>query len=330
MKEVVVKLLKYVKFGILLCVCCAIPHTRGPIIEHDANQDIGWSGEDTLNVWGRGVYAFHPLEEEITFDVPMVRNDRVEFFVQYYQNEAYQSYATYLKRSVKYIEPMRDIFKKHDLPQDLVYLALIESGYNPFAYSRAHAMGPWQFLAGTARIYGLSRNKWVDERRDPVKSTEAAARYLKDLYEIFEDWYLVLAAYNTGQSRVLTAMKEAQSRDYWALDLPTQTEDYVPRFLAATIIAKNPEQYGFDIAYEEPFEHEVMLVPGKTDLKTTAACLGCEVDLLRRLNPELKHLVTPPNASSYPLRIPRGSKEIFDLCCEKLGEPNRGVCRPQG
>jgi membrane-bound lytic murein transglycosylase D len=331
MKEVVVSVLKYVKFGLLLCVCCAIPHGPKPSIENDLQkQYLEWVEEGSMNIWNRVIYSSDPGNGEITFDVPIVMNSRVDFFLKYYQNEARQSYSTYLRRSAKYIEPMCDIFEKHDLPQDLVYLALIESGYNPFAYSRAHAMGPWQFLTGTARIYGLRRDSWVDERRDPMKSTEAAAKYLKDLYEIFEDWYLVLAAYNTGQYRVLKAMREAQSHDYWALDLPSQTEDYVPRFLAATIIAKNPTRYGFDIEYEDPFEHDVMLVPAKTDLKTTAACLGCEVDLLRRLNPELKHLITPPNASSYPLRIPRGSKEIFDLCCEKLAEPSKGTCRPQG
>ena len=324
------KLLKYVKFGLLLCVCCAIPHARRPAIENDVQRhSLGWGNEDSLGVWVQGIDFSDQKDREITFDIPVVRNNRVDFFLKYYQREARQSYSTYLKRSARYIEPMRDIFKSHGLPQDLVYLALIESGYNPFAYSRAHAMGPWQFLAGTARIYGLTRNTWVDERRDPIKSTEAAARYLKDLYKIFEDWYLVLAAYNTGQYRVLKAMREARSHDYWALDLPSQTEDYVPRFLAATIIAKNPIQYGFDVEYEEPIDQEVILVPGKTDLRSAAACLGCEVDLLRTLNPELRRLVTPPEESSYPLRIPKGSKETFDLCCEKFAEQSEIPCKPQ-
>ena len=324
------KLLKFVKFGLLLCVCCAVPHTRRPFIESDPKPYVGWIGEDTLNVWDWGIHASHPVEQEITFDVPMVKNDRVEFFLNYYQNEARQSFSTYLGRSAKYIEPMREVFKKHGLPQDLVYVALIESGYNPFAYSRAHAMGPWQFLAGTARIYGLRRDPWIDERRDPMKSTEAAARYLKDLHEIFKDWYLVLAAYNTGQYRVLKAMREIQSQDYWALDLPSQTEDYVPRFLAATMMAKNPTKYGFHVDYEGPLDHEVIWVPGKTDLESAAACLGCEVDLLRELNPELRRLATPPHESSYPLRIPKGSKEIFDICCERFTGESEGACGPQG
>ena len=325
------KLLKYLRFGLLLCVCCAIPHTHTSTLETDIEKRYsGWIEVDPLAVWGHGIDSSSPEREESTFDIPVVMNSRVENFLKYYQTEAVLSYSTYLRRSSRYIELMREIFEKQGLPRDLVYVALIESGFNPFAYSRAHAMGFWQFLAGTARIYGLRRNTWVDERRDPIKSTEAAARYLKNLYEIFEDWYLVLAAYNTGEYRVLKAMREAQSHDYWALNLPPQTEDYVPKFLAATIIAKDPTKYGFDIDYDEPIDHEVIMVSGKTDLKTTAACLGCEVDLLRKLNPELKHLVTPPDESSYPLRIPKGTKEIFDLCCEKLAEQNEVVCRPQG
>ena len=331
MKEVVLKLLKYVILGLLVCGCCTIPHSWKPSLNVDVHdQDFGWVEGDTIDVWDVGIDSRGSQEREVTYDIPMVINSRVEYFLTYYQKEARQSFSTYLKRSAKYIDPMRDILKNEGLPQDLVYLALIESGYNPFAYSRAHAMGPWQFLAGTGRMYGLRRDTWVDERRDPMKSTEAAASYLQNLYEIFDDWYLVLAAYNSGQYRVLKAMREAQSHDYWVLDLPSQTEDYVPRFLAATIIAKNPTDYGFHIEYEDPLDHEVIFVPGKTDLKNAAACLGCEVDLLRELNPELKRLVTPPYDSEYPLRIPRGSKEIFDLCCEKLAGQNGAACRPQG
>jgi membrane-bound lytic murein transglycosylase D len=212
---------------------------------------------------------------------------------------------------------MRKILQKHGLPQDLVYLALVESGFDPLAHSPAQALGMWQFLDGTASIYGLMRNTWVDERRDPLKSTEAAAKYLKDLYGIFHDWFLVLAAYNTGQYRVLKAIFEADSRDYWVLNLPSQTEDFVPRFLAATIIAKNPGLYGFHVRFEKPIDHDVVMVDNQADLQTIAACMDCDVALLQELNPELVYSLTPPHEQVYPLRIPKGTKETFSLCLEK-------------
>lgn len=325
------KFLKYMIVGLVLSAGCFVPRPQKPSAKFALQElSLGWVGEDTADVCQIGFGSSSAPDGEITFDIPIVINGRVEFFLDYFQNEARQSFSTYLRRSSKYIDPMRNILERHGLPKDLVYLVLIESGFNPFAYSRAHAMGPWQFLAGTARIYGLRRNAWVDERRDPIKSTEAAARYLKDLYQIFNDWYLVLAAYNAGQYRVLRAINEVQNRSYWALDLPSQTEEFVPRFVAAAIIAKNPVRYGFDIEYERPVDHELVLVGGRTDLKIAAACMGCEVGLLRELNPELRRLVTPPDEPAYPLRIPRGAKERFSLCSENLVEQDGLSCRPQG
>ena len=330
-KEVIVKSLEYIVVGLFMGGLCLIPRAHKPAAPScSLEHSCGKTEEDTVALRQFDRDPFKRVASEDTFDIPVVINKRVEQFLDYYQYEAQQSLSTYLKRSTKYIDQMRVILVKHGLPKDLVYLALIESGFNPFAYSRAHAMGPWQFLAGTARIYGLRRNTWIDERRDPIKSTEAAAKYMKDLYEVFDDWYLVLAAYNSGQYRVLKAMREARSGDYWDLDLPAQTEDFVPRFLAAAIIAKNPEKYGFNLEYEEPVDHEVVLVAGQTDLKIAAACMGFDVELLRELNPELRRSFTPPNEKAYPLRIPRGTKERFSLCSEEVAEKDQSEFQPQG
>ena len=333
--------LKYTVVALLLSVCCTIPHTLTRLTEPvsteslsphsvETEEHFAWKGEESARLSNVGDGRSALQEEDVTCGVPIVINKRVEFFLDYFQNEARQSFSRYLERSTRYAGPMRDILKTHGLPGDLVYLALIESGFYPFAYSRARAMGPWQFMAATAKVYGLKRTHWIDERRDPVKSTEAAARYLKDLYAIFNDWYLVLAAYNAGQQRVSKAISESESRDFWGLDLPSQTEEYVPRFVAAVILAENPERYGFDVEYEDAVDHEVVFVAEKTDLKTAAACMGCEVELLRELNPELRHLVTPPDEPGYPLRIPKGARECFHLCWEETVGGSGCRCRPQG
>ena len=331
MKEVVVKYLKYIVVGFVICVCCLIPRVEmSSPLSSSQEKILHVAHTDTAATWQFDIDVSKPVDIESTFDIPVVINERVEQCIDYYRNEAKRSFSSYLKRSTKYTGHMREILEKHDVPKDLVYLALIESGYNPFAYSRAHAMGPWQFLAGTARIYGLRRNIWIDERRDPIKSTEAAAKYLKDLHDIFEDWYLVLAAYNTGQYRVLKAIQEARSHDYWVLDLPSQTEDFVPRFLAAAIIAKNPEAYGFNVDYEEPLDHEIVLVEEPTDLMTAATCMGYDFEVLRELNPELRRAVTPPGEKAYPLRIPKGAKKRFSLCNEEIAEKSQLDFQPQG
>jgi membrane-bound lytic murein transglycosylase D len=190
-------------------------------------------------------------------------------------------------------------------------MALIESGFNPNAYSWAHAAGPWQFISSTGRLYGLDRDWWVDERRDPVKSTRAAARHLVDLYEEFHSWPLVLAAYNCGARRVKRAMQSAKTSDFWKLKLPRQTRNYVPLFMAATVIAKSPEAYGFSIEYESPLEYDQVDITDCTDLRVAARCCGSTSDEIKNLNPELRRWCTPPNSSAYRLKIPKGTKARF-------------------
>ncbi len=248
----------------------------------------------------------------IKHDFPIVINDRVKEKIVFFQTEAKKPLTRWLARSHRYLPMIKKIFKEEGLPTDLAYLPLIESGFNPNAYSWAHAVGIWQFIKSTARLHGLKVNWWVDERRDPEKSTRAAARYLKKLYKIFGDWHLALAAYNCGEGRVLRAMRRQHKNNYWELDLPTQTENYVPLFIAALLIAKEPEKYGFDPPPpEKPLEYDVVYVDEVVDLKLAAKCAGTTYDTLRMLNPELIRGCTPPRVKRYPLKVPKGRGEQF-------------------
>jgi membrane-bound lytic murein transglycosylase D len=272
--------------------------------------------EESTDDFTLEVLPTHRPKQEQEFDIPIVINERVEHFIQYFQTTARNRFANWLARSEKYIPFMRNHLKENGLPEDLVYMALIESGFNPYAYSRSKASGPWQFIYFTGKRYGLRSNWWIDERRDPEKSTIAAAKYLKDLYDMFECWYLAAAGYNAGEGKIAKAMKRYQTEDFWELTkyryLKQETKDYVPQMIAAALIAKDPEKYGFvGIEYQEPLRYEKVKVPEVTDLRLIAQ--ACEVTLeeIRDLNPELSRWCTPPNFLDYEIKIPFGSKELF-------------------
>lgn len=254
--------------------------------------------------------------QQPTFDIPIVMNEKVEQFLQLFQTTAKANFSIWLSRSERYVPFMKDLLKENGLPEDLVYLALIESGFNPHAYSKSKASGPWQFISPTGKRYGLKVNGWVDERRDPEKSTMAAAKYLKDLYDIFECWYLAAAGYNAGENKILNAMKRYKTEDFWELAryryLKQETRNYVPQMIAATLIAKDPEKYGFvGIEYQEPLRYERVIVPGVTDLRDIARACEITVEELKGLNPELSRWCTPPDSAEYEIKIPFGKKELF-------------------
>ncbi len=262
-------------------------------------------------------------QKELDFDIPIVINEQVEHFIQYFQTTAKSRFSSWLARSEKYIPFMRSVLKENGLPEDLVYLALIESGFNPYAYSRSKASGPWQFIYLTGKRYGLRSNWWIDERRDPEKSTIAAAKYLKDLYDMFECWYLAAAGYNAGEKKIVSAMQRYQTEDFWELTkysyLKQETKDYVPQMIAAALIAKDPEKYGFvGIEYEEPLRYEKVKVPEVTDLRLIALACETTVDEIRELNPELSRWCTPPDFPDYEIKIPSGKKELFSKNFESL------------
>jgi len=250
------------------------------------------------------------------FDIPIVINARVEQFIECFQTTVRERFVIWLARSQKYIPLMKNLFKEHGLPEDLVYIAFIESGFDPYAYSRSRASGPWQFIYWTGKKYGLEVNWWVDERRDPEKSTLAAAKYLKDLYERFECWYLAAAGYNAGEYKIIKAMRRFRTEDFWKLAeyryLKRETKNYVPQMIAAALIAKDPERYGFtDVEYEKPLRYEKVRVPGLTGLSLVAKACETSVEEIKNLNPELQRGVTPPNEDAYEIKIPLGKKDLF-------------------
>jgi membrane-bound lytic murein transglycosylase D len=235
-----------------------------------------------------------------------------------------KSFQKRLYRSGKYVRTMTDIFEEENLPQELIFLPLIESQFNPYAYSRTRASGPWQFMPATARKLQLKINWWVDERRDPIKSTKAAARYLKYLYKRFGSWPLALAAYNGGEGRIKRAVRKTGSNDFWKIRttgyIARETKDYVPSYIAASAIAMNPEDFGFGtINYQKPLMFDEVVIHYPMDLALVAKFSGVEVDDIRNLNPELRRLCTPPNVTDYTLRIPKGRKSTFLAKLDKTG-----------
>jgi membrane-bound lytic murein transglycosylase D len=258
-----------------------------------------------------------PLSEEVwslettVYDVPIEWNERVENAIIYFQTVGRDVFETYLRRSGKYVDLMQSILKEKGLPLDLVWLCLVESGFNPKAYSWARAMGPWQFIASTGRKYGLKRNWWYDQRRDFVKSTYAACDYLSFLYNKFGSWSLALAAYNSGEGRVERSIRKNHNDNFWDLKLPRETKKYVPLYMAATIITKNPGRYGFNVEYEDPIQFDILEIGQPMDLKKVALVVGTSLKTMKELNPELLRGVTPPNYPGYKLRIPVGTKGLL-------------------
>ncbi|MFC1608396.1 LysM peptidoglycan-binding domain-containing protein, partial [Candidatus Latescibacterota bacterium] len=246
-------------------------------------------------------------------------NERVKKAIYFFQTNRRKEMTVWLARSGRYIPLLKSILDEEGMPHDLVYLSMIESGFNPKAYSRARCVGLWQFLYSTGRLYGLKYDEWKDERSDPVKSTRAAARHLNDLYNIYNDWNLAMAAYNCGPSRVTRQFNRNPDVDYWDMTLPRETKSYVPFFMAALIISKEPELFGFEnIKYEEPYEFDTAEVHPYTSLAKAAKCAGISLDELKKLNPELRKTRTPSGKNKYPLKVPKGSLEKFKTEYAKL------------
>lgn len=270
-----------------------------------------------------------PNEELPESDIPLELNGKVDYFIRYFQTSGRNSFARWLSRSERYIPMMREILRKEKLPEDLVYLAMIESGFTPHAVSVANAVGPWQFISGTGKRYALRIDPWIDERRDPIKSTIAAALYLKELYSLFNnDWYLAAAGYNAGENKILRAINRYNTRDFWEISkgsyLKRETKEYVPKLLAAAIIAKEPAKFGFaDIAYLPPIEFDTVSIPSRTDLEVVARSVATSYETIRDLNPELRRWCTPPDYPGYQLKIPKGSKELFLAEYAKIPEDQR-------
>lgn len=249
--------------------------------------------------------------KDIVYDVPVVWNERVQRAVHYYLSSRKTTINNWISRSAFYLPFMQKMFADSGLPSDLAFLPLIESGFNPKAYSRAHASGIWQFISSTGKIYGLRNNYWLDERRDPIKSTVAAIRYLKKLYRDFGDWHLALAAYNCGEGGLRRAMVKCSTTDYWSLTLPSETMNYVPLYLAALTIAKNPDCFGYAKSVIDTFSFDTVSVNECLDMKEIAEGIGVPLDTIIKINPHILHWCTPPDLSDVSLYLPRGYKENF-------------------
>ena len=255
------------------------------------------------------------VEPEIVFDFPVTINKQVEFYLDTFQHRQKKYFKKWLARSGRYLPSIQRELGRAGLPKDLAYLAMIESGFNPSAYSRARAVGLWQFIRGTGRNYGLRIDRWVDERRDPDKATRAAIAYLGALYEEFGDWYLAVASYNAGEGKIRKGIKRYKTRNFWELArhrfLRLETKRYVPKLIAAILIAKEPEKYGFtDIQYHEPIEYDLVTVPGGTDLRAIAAAAKSTTRIISELNNELRRHRIPPGDNSYQVKIPKGSRNL--------------------
>ena len=253
-------------------------------------------------------------------DIPIDANAEVAASIHFFQTKGLETYRVWTQRSGRYRELIEPILREHDLPLDLFYLAMIESGFKPHAYSRARAMGMWQFIRQTGIREGLRVDRVVDERKNPLKATRAAARHLKSLHEQFGDWRLALAAYNAGQGRVRRAVDKAGSRDFWKLELPRETRRYVPLLMAATIIAKDPDLFGIGpVKLESPLAYDAVELPAyvdkepfSVDLEAAAGMIGVAVKELKQLNMELRLGFTPPNRrGKYELLVPPGKGRNF-------------------
>lgn len=267
---------------------------------------------------GDGSTAAVQENSEPSYDFPVVRNSQVEELLDYYTTGSGQrSFQLWLERSGRYLPLMQQIFAEAGLPQDLAMLALVESGFTSNAHSWANAVGYWQFIESTGRMYGLENDWWRDERRDVEKATRAAAQYLSDLHRIFDgDWCLAVAAYNAGPGKMRNAIRHHGTRDFWQLAqgsyLRAETKRYIPKLMAAIIISKEPERFGFtELNYAAPLAFDTVTLSHPTDLEVVAELTGADYASLKQLNPELKRWCSPPGEGHYVLRVPPGVAHGF-------------------
>jgi len=259
---------------------------------------------------GSDVAAWAEAESEDEVPgIELVRNERVDKWIEYFTGKGRKEMEKWLARSGRYRPMIEAELDAAGLPRELFYLAMIESGLNPNAYSRAHAAGMWQFISSRARMHGLRVDWWVDERRDPLKATKAACAYLRELHDMFGSWELALAGYNSGEGRVARAQKRRPScEDYWCLDLPRETENFVPKFMAAAMICSAPEEWGFSVGdADPPLVHESIDVVDATDLTFIAEAVGVTEREIKDLNPALRRWCTPPADGPATVNLPPGT-----------------------
>ena len=270
--------------------------------------DTGLSGLTSYGSIKAPIAKGHALDY-----IPMnIENERIQKYIDYMTKDGGANIRFLYKKMGQFENLIREVIKQEGVSEDLIYLAMIESGFSATARSRAHAVGPWQFTKSTAAIYGMNVDWWVDERRDIFVSTKAAIKHLKDLFNIYGDWYLVLAAYNAGPGGVNRAMKKNNTRDYWEMSkMPREAKNYVPYFIASATIAKNPDQFGVTLEKDFPMLVDTVTVTECLDLEIIAGCVHSTVDSIRDINPALLRWCTPPTTSRYLLKLPSGTRATF-------------------
>jgi membrane-bound lytic murein transglycosylase D len=263
-------------------------------------------------------------------DLTIQLNDEVLSCIDLYQGPLRDWFTSALARGGRYLPRIREVFASEGVPKDLAYVALVESAFKTSALSRAKAKGMWQFVADTGRRYGLNQDWWVDERSNPEKATRAAAKYLKELHDMFGDWNLALAGYNWGEGRVQRWVERTGAEDFWSLAaaavMPQETRNYVPMIHAAIVVAKAPEKYGFEVTPDAALDYEAVPVAGAVDLRVIAECAGTGLDSLQSLNPELRRLATPANRT-FDVKVPTGRGPAVRECLDKLPAAKRVTFR---
>ena len=292
----------------------------GPAAEADAQQKSEPAPIDETNGLAPTADASVKAKAEAEIksmhsDLPLMMTDQVAGYITYFSGRGRGVFERAFARSGRYHDMIVSTLKEEGVPQDLIYLAQAESGFHPMAVSRAGARGIWQFMASRGVGYGLHHNMWVDDRQDPEKSTRAAAHHLKDLYNQFGDWYLAMAAYNSGPGTVQAAVKRTGYADFWELYrrnvLPKETRNYVPIILAVTIMTKNPSQYGLDdVVKDQPEDFDTVTINYPVDLRLVAECVNSTPAELQDLNPSLLRLTTPRDGK-FELHLPAGTKDDY-------------------
>ena len=275
--------------------------------------------ENAENADAKGDDAKHPDPLD---PIQTERNERVEKWINYYAGRGRERFQVWLERSGTYMDLLTRNLRAEGVPEELANLVFVESGFNMHAKSVARAVGPWQFIRGTARIFGLEMTAYKDERRDPELATRAAARYLRRLYTMFDgSWPLALAAYNSGEGTVMRAIKKQKTTDFWKLRLPRETQDYVPKFLAAMEIASDPERYGFATPERSPLQYDRVTVKGPVDLTEVARVGGMDMEELKRLNPVFVRHRTPGDKEGTEIKVPHGKGEELQVALETSYKP---------
>ncbi len=307
----------------------AINAAREAEEDHDSSAIIGSSVIEKPHEHNKKTYFLYGAEhlglENYYFDIPVVYNKAVKKWMDYFLNRGRGFFERYGARAGRYAPILGSILEEHGLPRDLIFLAMAESGFQTKAKSWARAVGPWQFMPYTGKRFGLHIDWYVDERRDPIKATIAASRYLTKLFEEFGSWELAAASYNAGEGKMGRAIRRYKTENFWRISkgryLKSETKNYVPKIMALAIIGKNLKTFGFeDIDFHEPLDFQEVEVGPATDLFKVAKEIDVEFEEIQRLNPEILRWFTPP-VGNYRLRLPVGNKRVFASCCD--GSPEK-------